>query len=552
MDMAEDCVTRVCALAIATTACVGFPGALVYAIVRTAAARRFGTTAAFSVVLVFWVTVSAAYYPRVCADVVRGSALMRRVRGQRARPRRPCGSALLPRSAVAERQGGGGGTTTLPQEPPPPVRIVADADGTLAAPYKRQRNGALVPLFVTRGQEEGRDGGMTAVPQEIPAARGGERVVVANDDTLLAYERRAARAPRAHDETSRRCAVCLRDVEKGEVATWLPTCLHVFHQHCIDQWLHLHGHPTCPICRSDAFVAPPLPHQGGHGGMTARPLVPPPPPPPPPVRGGARVVAATLASYERQRSGASLVPPPFVARGRHEDHRGLTALPREPPAARVVAADVIPASSSYERRQPDDGETSERCAVCLCDVEKQGETCPICRSDAFVAPPLPHQGGHGGMTARPLVPPPPPPPPPPPVRGGARVVAATLASYERQRSGASLVPPPFVARGRHEDHRGLTALPREPPAARVVAADVIPASSSYERRQPDDGETSERCAVCLCDVEKQGETATWLPACLHVFHQHCIDQWLHLHGHSTCPICRSDAFVTAPPPEQTV
>ena len=116
-----------------------------------------------------------------------------------------------------------------------------------------------------------------------------------------------------------------------------------------------------------------------------------------------------------------------------------------------------------------------------------------------------------------------------------------------------MVPPPFVARGPQEEHhRCMTALPREPPAAgRIGASDVILASSSssYERRQPDGGETSERCAVCLCDVEKQGETATWLPACLHVFHRHCIDQWLHLHGHSTCPICRSDAL---PPPEQTV
>jgi len=74
----------------------------------------------------------------------------------------------------------------------------------------------------------------------------------------------------------------------------------------------------------------------------------------------------------------------------------------------------------------------------------------------------------------------------------------------------------------------MTALPpREPPAAARDAAA---------------GEASERCAVCLCDVEKQGVTAAWQPACLHVLHHHCIDQWLHLHGHSTCPMCRSDAF----------
>ncbi|KAG2649631.1 hypothetical protein PVAP13_1NG233119 [Panicum virgatum] len=352
MDMAGDCMTRVCALAIATAACVGLPGALVYAIVRTAAARRFGATAAFSLVLVFWVTVSAAYYPLVCADVVRGSALVRR-----ARARQPRGGAPLPRSAPAERRGGRGGRT--------------------------RRNGSPAP----------------------------------------AHERRAARAPRDHDgETPEPCAVCLCDVQKGEAATWLPACQHVFHfhQHCIHQWQHLHGHPTCPICWSDAYVAPPPPLQGGHSDTT-------------------------------------------------------TALPQAPPS-------------------------------------------------------------------------PPPPPPPPAVRGrDARVVVDTLASYgSGSRKGASMVSPPFMARGPQEEHhRGMTTLPREQPAGRIVAADVILASSSHERRQPDGGETSERCAVCLCDVEKQGETLMCLPACLHVFHRHCINQWLHLHGHSTCPICRSDAFAAA-------
>jgi hypothetical protein len=61
--MAADCVTRVWALAIATAACIGLPSALVYAIVRMAAARRYGAVFALGVVLVFWVTVTRASAP---------------------------------------------------------------------------------------------------------------------------------------------------------------------------------------------------------------------------------------------------------------------------------------------------------------------------------------------------------------------------------------------------------------------------------------------------------------------------------------------------------
>ncbi|KAK1391847.1 NEP1-interacting protein-like 1 [Heracleum sosnowskyi] len=48
-------------------------------------------------------------------------------------------------------------------------------------------------------------------------------------------------------ETS--CAICLQDVNNGDLARTLPDCRHCFHSHCIDEWLTRQG--SCPICRKD-------------------------------------------------------------------------------------------------------------------------------------------------------------------------------------------------------------------------------------------------------------------------------------------------------------
>lgn len=65
------------------------------------------------------------------------------------------------------------------------------------------------------------------------------------------------------------CAVCLSGLEEGEMARLLPNCNHMFHEQCIDMWLH--SNSTCPICRTGAE-----PKAGeGEGVAGADPSAPP-------------------------------------------------------------------------------------------------------------------------------------------------------------------------------------------------------------------------------------------------------------------------------------
>ncbi|KAM0833537.1 hypothetical protein ACQ4PT_064210 [Festuca glaucescens] len=59
--------------------------------------------------------------------------------------------------------------------------------------------------------------------------------------------RAAASKSSAAEDVGVECAVCLSELQDGELARFLTPCSHGFHAQCVGMWLA--SHSTCPLCR---------------------------------------------------------------------------------------------------------------------------------------------------------------------------------------------------------------------------------------------------------------------------------------------------------------
>ncbi|KAI3463942.1 hypothetical protein Pfo_020605 [Paulownia fortunei] len=50
------------------------------------------------------------------------------------------------------------------------------------------------------------------------------------------------------------CPICLHNPTIGAQISFIPSCHHAFHSHCVVRWLQMNN--SCPLCRQQAYDVP--------------------------------------------------------------------------------------------------------------------------------------------------------------------------------------------------------------------------------------------------------------------------------------------------------